>query len=113
LVVPAWSRHVITTGKINKERGGNSRGRDPARVRQTHPCGVGSAICGAASARPWNWMTTIVMSSVRVSCCSHSRYDSATTLKQASWGSSNLDTCTGCEAVEIQGYTQPDMTRGC
>lgn len=34
----------------------------------------------------------MVMSSVLVSCDNQRRYDSATTLKQASWGSSNFDT---------------------
>jgi len=37
--------------------------------------------------------TMIVMSSVRVSYCSQSRYDSATTAAHASRGSLNLETC--------------------
>mmetsp|Transcript_18662 Transcript_18662/g.60858 ORF Transcript_18662/g.60858 Transcript_18662/m.60858 type:complete len:248 (+) Transcript_18662:1038-1781(+) len=44
------------------------------------------------SLKPFTWITTIVMSSVRVSYCSQSRYDSATTASAASSGSLNLDT---------------------
>mmetsp|Transcript_4816 Transcript_4816/g.16792 ORF Transcript_4816/g.16792 Transcript_4816/m.16792 type:complete len:315 (-) Transcript_4816:757-1701(-) len=40
----------------------------------------------------WNIITMIVMSSVRVSYCSHRRYDSATMAMHASCGSSNLST---------------------
>ena len=41
--------------------------------RNPYPSGVGRCTAGASFSSPWKWQTTMVMSSVRISCCSHSR----------------------------------------
>mmetsp|Transcript_59395 Transcript_59395/g.128808 ORF Transcript_59395/g.128808 Transcript_59395/m.128808 type:complete len:262 (+) Transcript_59395:2386-3171(+) len=79
-------------------------------LRRTPPCGVGVSSAIGGSAPESMKAKIIVMSSVRTSYCSQRRYDSATTARQASSGSVNLQIMSATVWLVKNSHTPSEAT---